>query len=390
VKALETKLSASERSRREQSRELDAALAQIDELKAEVEMLQKDSDGRMSDATRSLEMLASDNKKRVEELEAQREMEERHKHELAINLRSVEDRARADLEQLEVQKSQLELQLGALQVQLQEEQQKCVDLSVSLGEAQHRQVQLEERGNVEAVGDEARRAAEAEARELQDRLRIAEEKLLDAQTMREMFGKETEMYRSELKVARDERTRLEEELTRSQEKLREASTAKGQPGAQGQEAVMEAMQKDFEGRMERFRDEVQYLRQKCDEKEKRCEQLLAEKSSLMVELKSSASAAAGRWQATEVISSSAEDLEAGNPSKAGAGKAAGRSLVRSLPLAAPGWLRSSDEPLRMVVRTLATVPEARLVFFAYVILIHAWVLFILQHMAMTHHEDHDS
>eukprot|EP00435_Cladocopium_sp_Y103_P065065 s306_g26.t2 len=50
----------------------------------------------------------------------------------------------------------------------------------------------------------------------------------------------------------------------------------------GQEAVLEAVQKDFEHRMERYRDEVQYLRQKCDEKERRCEQLMAEKGALSV------------------------------------------------------------------------------------------------------------
>ncbi|CAE7024607.1 ychF [Symbiodinium sp. CCMP2456] len=56
--------------------------------------------------------------------------------------------------------------------------------------------------------------------------------------------------------------------------------------------------------------------------------------------------------------------------------------MRSLPLAAPSWLRSADEPLKLVLRTLNTVPAARLTFFTYVILLHAWVLFILQQMAL--------
>eukprot|EP00434_Breviolum_minutum_P004787 symbB.v1.2.004217.t1/scaffold221.1/size262466/1 len=83
------------------------------------------------------------------------------------------------------------------------------------------------------------------------------------------------------------------------------------------------------------------------------------------------------------VPSTDEDIESGVVSKTGiAAKAQPGRMMRSLPLATPAWLRSADEPLKLVLRTLATVPAARLTFFTYVILLHAWVLFILQQMAL--------
>eukprot|EP00933_Yihiella_yeosuensis_P021285 TRINITY_DN16873_c2_g1_i1.p1 TRINITY_DN16873_c2_g1~~TRINITY_DN16873_c2_g1_i1.p1 ORF type:complete len:839 (+),score=277.16 TRINITY_DN16873_c2_g1_i1:312-2519(+) len=390
VAELKNKLSNSENVRKELARDFDQATSEVEALEKKVNKLEQDGAGRNSDHERTLEALVADHKRQVEASAEQKELEERQKHELALNLRSVEERARTEIEQLEAQKAQLELQFSALQVQLQEEQQKCVDLSVSLGEAQHQFSQLHEttEGWVDAGGEEARRLAAAEAIELRQKLHDAEDKLIEAQSMRDMFSKETDMYRSELKVTKEERQRIEDELTKLQEQSRDASSTASSPSVAGQEAVMEALQKDFDSRMERYRDEVQYLRQKCDEKEKRCERLMAEKSSLMVELRSSGVGAAGSWRspAEDTEAAAAIDLEAGDVSAAKvAVKANGtgtRSAIRSLPLAAPGWLRSADEPLRLVVRTFATVPYARLIFFSYFILLHAWVLFVMQQMAI--------
>lgn len=196
------------------------------------------------------------------------------------------------------------------------------------------------------------------------------------------------MYRGELKVARDERARAEEELTIAQEKLRglqQASLAQGEGTASAStpsSAAIQAMQKDFEERMERSRDEVQYLRKKCDEKERRCEQLLAEKSSLAAEFRAMRGTSSGGGSLAFAVAEA--DLETGKGFRAGKDRGAGgdRSSVRSLALSAPAWLRSADEPLRLVVKTLAAFPQARLLFFSYVILLHFWVLFLLQNAAV--------
>merc|ERR1712061_381592 len=169
-------------------------------------------------------------------------------------------------------------------------------------------------GSGTADSDEALRAAEAEAFEVRERLRTAEEKLLDAQSVRDMFAKETDMFRSELKVAREERVRLEEELTHAQERVRELQALHNQadPTA-AQQSVIQTMQKDFEGRMERYRDEVQYLRQKCDEKDRRCEHLLAAIRRLTVELRGAGGC--GAWRTNNEADANASDLEGGSVAK---------------------------------------------------------------------------
>lgn len=360
VRSLEAKLASGEKARRDLSRDLERHLSEVQALQSQVDLLQKDGAGRLSDLQRKISDLTGDHGKTVEELQKRAEIEERQKHELALNLRSVEDRCLAEINQLEAQKAQLEISFGALQVQLQEEQRKVVDLSEAVGEAQQRISQLEG-SSAGGLTEEVRAAVEMEVRDVRERLRAAEEKLLDAQSMRDMFAKETDMYRAELKVAREERVRLEGDLAKAQERLRTAAAATSGPGAAGgQQAVVEALQKDFDSRVERYRDEVQYLRQKCDEKERRLEQLLAERSSLAAELRTSRS-------------EDVTDLEAGSKPSASTKPAGGsRGSLRTLPLSAPAWLRNSDEPLRIVVRTLSTHPEARLIFFAYVVLMHAW------------------
>merc|ERR1719440_2001910 len=96
--------------------------------------------------------------------------------------------------------------------------------------------------------------------------------------------------RNELKALHVERSRLENELRGSQNTTRELQAALRSKEARddqdpSQQTMAQAMQKDFDERMDRHKDEVSYLRQKCDEKERRCEQLLAERSTLASELK---------------------------------------------------------------------------------------------------------
>merc|ERR1712232_1378547 len=169
-----------------------------------------------------------------------------------------------------------------------------------------------------------------------------------------------------------------DELNKAQEKLREAQTVQP-PSESAQQTVAQQMQKDFDARMERSRDEIQYLRTKCDEKERRIENLLAERASLAGELRTMGGNAAGAWRLASEADSAGGDLEAGVAKKS---KAITASAVRTLPLSSPAWLRSSDEPLRLVVKTLGQVPFARISFFTYIILLHFWVLFLLQQAAI--------
>lgn len=386
VKELKEKLKASDKIRREQSTELDDA-------REELAQLQEGGASQLTDQRAKLESMIAEHKQRVEQLESSLELEERQKHELALSLRTVEERAYREVAQLEAERSQAEQLLATLQAQLQDEQQQRAELSLSVGEAQQRIAELEggrgAAGSGGDFGEAARSTMEDELRALRENLRVAEDKVLDCQSVRDMFAKETDMYRSELKITRDERARLEEDLQKAQEKLRDlkAGQSLGDPGS-SQQGVIQAMQKDFDARMERYQDEVKYLRQKCDEKEKRCEHLLAERASLAGELRS-AGGGAGAWRpsASESEAAGGEDLEGGGGSAAKSSKAPPLKAlaIRALPLASPGWVRAADEPLMLVTRTISTIPQARIAFFLYVIMLHVWVLFILQQSAMQTH-----
>eukprot|EP00929_Paragymnodinium_shiwhaense_P040668 TRINITY_DN21202_c0_g1_i1.p1 TRINITY_DN21202_c0_g1~~TRINITY_DN21202_c0_g1_i1.p1 ORF type:complete len:857 (-),score=275.11 TRINITY_DN21202_c0_g1_i1:14-2584(-) len=386
VKELRSALATSEKTRAEQAKEIQRLKGSVDASRTELESLRKDGAGRISEHQTRLDSLSAEHRQQLEDVEKQKESEARMRHELTLSLRGVEERARNEMAHLEAQKTQLELQYATLQAQMQEDQQRYNELSISLGEAQHRIAQLEDSTAFTHDGSQEAEAGRMELLEVRERLRIAEDKLVDAQAVRDMFSKEADMYRAELKVASDERLRAEAELAKAQDRIRElqATVAEGGSDAAsaggGSSKVMEMVQKDFEERMERYRDEVQYLRQKCDEKERRCEQLLAEKSSLAAEFR----AMRGTQPGSFALAVAESDLEAGGRGfRAGSiGKerstTGDRSGVRSLALSAPFWLRSVDEPLRMVVKTLAGFPQARLLFFSYVILLHFWVAFLLQ------------
>lgn len=369
LRALDGKFRTSERTRREQDDGLD-------KLRQEVRALRDDGSQQLDNQQKELEGAIVKHKTKVSELESKLEFEERQNHELSLSLRIVEERARAELAEFEAHRSQSDQLVATLQSQFQEEQQHRTELSITMGEAQQRIAELEGGGTSptnQGLEAPARLAMEAEIRDLREELRTAEAKLLDAQSVREALVKEIEMCRSELKGVREERVRLEESLVTVQDTLREAQFAR-QPSDVNQEAALQAMQKDFDNRVERCKDEVQYLRSKCDEKERRCEQLLAERASLTGELRNSK--VGSSWR-TGADADSTGDIESvGVPSKAL------KQQIRAFPLATPAWVRSFDEPLRMVVKTLSAYPQVRMGFFAYVFLLHVWVLFILQQSAV--------
>lgn len=283
--------------------------------------------------------------KRAAELQACVDVEEKHKKELAGNLRSAEQRLQTEIAAIESAKAQLEEKLTK---QLQEEQRQRTELSdslakaekrISLGEAQQLAVEINAEGGESArllaeakatelqeklrmvedklqSGENARSTAESKADELKVRLQSVEDKLLDSQSVRDMFskekdtyfadlkavrgekvkmeeelaktqermrcaqaaqesarGKEKDMYNSDLKALREEKSRVEQELAKAQQKAREAQTV--QPLADSSQQI----QKDFESRMDRSKDEIEYLRKTCEEKESRIESLLAERDS---------------------------------------------------------------------------------------------------------------
>eukprot|EP00435_Cladocopium_sp_Y103_P036116 s306_g9.t1 len=96
------------------ARDLEFAQQELERLQGQLEQLRSESVGKSSDHQRSVEQLTLDFQSRLESLEEQKSLEARQKHELALSLRSVEERSRSDLAQLEAQRDQLELQCTAM------------------------------------------------------------------------------------------------------------------------------------------------------------------------------------------------------------------------------------------------------------------------------------
>eukprot|EP00913_Durusdinium_trenchii_P005342 g4985.t1 len=91
LRSSENKWAASERSRQGTQRDLELAQQEIERLQSQVEQLRSESAGKMTDHQRSVEQLTVDYQRRVEDLEEQRSLEARQKHELTLSLRSVEE-----------------------------------------------------------------------------------------------------------------------------------------------------------------------------------------------------------------------------------------------------------------------------------------------------------
>mmetsp|Transcript_5263 Transcript_5263/g.17071 ORF Transcript_5263/g.17071 Transcript_5263/m.17071 type:complete len:836 (+) Transcript_5263:43-2550(+) len=127
VKDLKEKLKTSDKTRREQGMELD-------ELREELAQLHEGGASQLTDQRAKLESMIAEHKHRVEQLERGLELEERQKHELALSLRTVEERAYREVAQLEAERSQAEQLLATLQAHLQDEQQQRSELSLSVGE----------------------------------------------------------------------------------------------------------------------------------------------------------------------------------------------------------------------------------------------------------------
>merc|ERR1740129_1582904 len=297
VKLLQDKVKAMEKTNRQQKQDLEKRDSEVEALRGEVSELRRSGDARMGDHKKELNDAIAEHRQQLEDLARRREVEERQRHELTLNLHDVEQRSRAEVSRLEVEKSQLELQLNGLQAQLEAQHQRYEDLSSALGEATQEQLARA----VSDATDEARRRHAAEEHVLMERVASLEDRLGAAQ---------------------GERRHLEEELARVQElQQRPPSAAQAQTAdLAAAQQTQAALQKDFEDRTERYRDEVGYLRQKCDEKERRCEQLLAEKSSLLSDLRNlrggqAPGADAGAW-------SIGRDLEAGGGKGASAAAAA--------------------------------------------------------------------
>lgn len=209
-------------------------------------------------------------------------------------------------------------------------------------------------------------------------------------------AKDEEMYK-----LRDEKLRLEGESDRHAQEIstlramKQSQETSGGAGAGGDgavadpggglEALIKRLEEDFATRSKQLREELQYARNKCDDKDKRIQQLAMDKSLLAVEVD------------TLREQSSPSDLESGRGSSIEMGSMTRRSgakksngVIRSavhMPISAPQWWQSLDQPLRQVTRMLMRSPTSRILLGFYFLILHVWVMIVLS-MWASHHTTH--
>merc|ERR1712039_88968 len=99
-------------------------------------------------------------------------------------------------------------------------------------------------------------------------------------------AKEKDLYASDLAAIKEEKARVEQELVKSREKAEQdlvkahEKAREAQTGQASATDASEQLKADFEARLERSKDEVEYLRKTCEEKESRIKGLIDERDSL--------------------------------------------------------------------------------------------------------------
>jgi len=85
-------------------------------------------------------------------------------------------------------------------------------------------------------------------------------------------------------------------------------------------------------------------------------------------------------------------IEMGRMTRRGGAAKKGGGAIRAavhMPISAPQWWQSLDEPLRQVTRMLMRSPTSRILLGFYFLILHIWVMVVLS-MWASHHTTHHS
>mmetsp|Transcript_203 Transcript_203/g.523 ORF Transcript_203/g.523 Transcript_203/m.523 type:complete len:591 (+) Transcript_203:41-1813(+) len=272
-----------------------------------------------------------------------------------MDLQAFQDATHQEIAKLEQQVSQVTQENQLLQAQLQESQCRYDDLAeeLSVSSAKTSGDTSDTQGELARL-QRAVLAAEEDARQAQRRFEDARS---EAATLR----RELTTIGHDLAMLRTSKAEVEQELQTLSEQLKQQPVQ--QPSHEGLDSIVKAMEADFETRTMRLKEEVQYLRKRCEEKDRRLEVLVCEKQAMGVQLQ----------QAHQ----SPADLELGPAPKPRS------ELIRAPGVGSRPWVLLIDEPFRVVVRILATSPLSRWLFFAYVVALQGWVFFMTYAMLRT-------
>eukprot|EP00397_Hematodinium_sp_SG-2012_P003062 GEMP01003070.1.p1 GENE.GEMP01003070.1~~GEMP01003070.1.p1 ORF type:complete len:1107 (+),score=351.06 GEMP01003070.1:294-3614(+) len=323
-------------------KELEGARREVLEAKKQEEFLTQKH-------AREMEALVSDAASAAEKAALSGNQEGRDKAELQRNLRSMEMVLQEEIEKLDSANRDYSRQVLSLQAENGRLQGKQDELMQELARVSA-EVSADHSDEKEKVVENSPQVPILEAQVSQ-----LQEKLDEAVQMRQIFQRDAEAYGRELQAVQTERRELEgniDELHRRIDSNKAVSTAST--------GYLAKVDEDAQNRISAQREEIEYLRQKNQEKTKRVEQLTCEKNALAFEMRNRETPGGGDLEKQTLMEKD--------------------SRVRMMKLSSTVHpvLLSLDEVLRLGVRQLSQTPTLRIVFAVYLIVHHIFSLLLLQ------------
>lgn len=305
--------------------------------------------------------------------EVGKEKAEAHASSLLERARAEADaefRARRELADGETLRQELQDRLSEQAQQLERAQAAYGDAAAEIGVLSAKLYELEFGQSVDRHTEDALRT---ELAYVKDKLREAERRVDEVSCLRDYAQKQAEDSR-----AASETMKSELEVLRSESSTTRAAAQAAEELRSLQENMDFLVKRHQETLKEvalQHKDQVDYLRKKCDEKDRRVEELTSERNTLRLETRE-------RQASPSMSPSQKESLDI----EEGGGKGP-KTITLVGGANSSSWtvcISDGDHVLKRFSRVLHASSAARTLFFGYVCILHIWILVVLHKAAAAH------
>lgn len=344
-------------------RQAAANATERDEACAEVVRLQTELESRAKNEGDAVKVLEAGRAKVQHEYEKARE-----RLQAAVE---VEDHLRREISGHELARHRLEERCSELEGQLTQVQAAYSEATAEMGVMSTRLHELEFGSNTETGAEDVLRRELAVIRERSAEL----EKRLDESTwMRDYALKQAEEARGHLDEQRAQLAQLAAGAVGSSSS---GEAEKEVEKLKVQLQQLEVQEVEFKKQAMVSREEVEYFKRKCDEKDKRLEVLTCERNALRFESQES--------QAKKPVAGTQDDELP--PLEDGLGRQNRATALEEHGVATGAvvtWMADTDRLMRRFSRTLYMSPTTRRTFYGYFSLLHVWIWVVLHYTATVH------
>eukprot|EP00929_Paragymnodinium_shiwhaense_P084972 TRINITY_DN4546_c0_g1_i2.p1 TRINITY_DN4546_c0_g1~~TRINITY_DN4546_c0_g1_i2.p1 ORF type:complete len:521 (-),score=187.76 TRINITY_DN4546_c0_g1_i2:23-1585(-) len=362
---------------RDAEKRAEEALAANRKHAEELQSAQKKSAQAMEDKSAEFEQLEA-------ELEQSRQQMERRHGELHASS-EVEAQLRRELTEADKVRAQLDERVAELALQLERAQAAYAEAAQEIGAMSSRFHELEWGSQAKSSSEEVLRR---ELADLKDRHADTEKRLNEVTWMRDYALQQAEEARAETNRLRKEAEKHEEAggaATASPNGGEGATQLKSGPDDNSLQATVKELEakhaEDLQRTSAMHRDELEYLKKKLDEKDKKLEVLTCERNAFRLECadrpKPAAEAGQAKGSQKKDATALAElpDLEEGLELRSKVGPSDDWKTN------AAHCLNDSDVLLRRFTRLLYISTPMRSVFYGYLFVLHIWLWIVLHHTA---------